>query len=237
VATLKAFADRRAITFPLLSDAGSETIKRYGILNTEARGRLAGIPYPGTFVLDAKGIVTRRSFEELYNERATADSLLLQIPDRATSSTADKTETPHLTVTTSVSDRQVAPGTRFSLYVDVTPKPKMHVYSPEQKDYISIALTLEPDAAFKSHAAVYPKAEKFFFEPLQETQLVYSKPFRVVQDVTVALTPALRQRAAAAGATLTLKGSLRYQACDDKVCYLPKDLPLTWTVDLRGLEK
>ena len=145
-------------------------------------------------MLDAKGIVTRRLFEELYNERATADSLLPQIPDRATSSTADKTETPHLTVTTSVSDRQVAPGTRFSLYVDVTPKPKMHVYSPEQKDYISIALTLEPDAAFKSHAAVYPKAEKFFFAPLQETQLVYSKPFRVVQDATISLYAGPDQR-------------------------------------------
>jgi Thiol:disulfide interchange protein DsbD, N-terminal/AhpC/TSA family len=224
------------ITFPLLSDVGSETIKRYGILNLEARGRTAGITYPGTFVLDAKGVAIRRSFEERYDERATVESLLPQAPDRAASSSADKTETSHLTVTTSVSDRLVAPGTRFSLYVDVAPKPRMHVYSPEQKDYISIALTLEPDPAFKPHPAVYPKAEKFFFEPLKETQLVYSKAFRVVQDLTLALTPAFRQRAAAAGGTLTIKGSLRYQACDDQVCYLPKDLPLSWTVGLRALE-
>ena len=34
VETLAAFSRQRGITFPLLSDAGSETIKRYGILNT-----------------------------------------------------------------------------------------------------------------------------------------------------------------------------------------------------------
>ena len=36
VPILADFAARRGITFPLLSDAGSETIKRYGILNTVA---------------------------------------------------------------------------------------------------------------------------------------------------------------------------------------------------------
>jgi Disulphide bond corrector protein DsbC len=138
-------------------------------------------------------------------------------------SAADRIETPHLSVKTSVGDRAAAPGTRVSLYVDVAPKPKMHVYSPEQKDYISIALTLEPDPAFKPHPAVYPKAEKFFFEPLKETQLVYSKPFRIVQDVTIA--PGARQ------APLSIKGTLRYQACDDQVCYLPKDLTLKWVVN------
>jgi hypothetical protein len=138
-------------------------------------------------------------------------------------SAADRIETPHLSVKTSVGDRAAAPGAHISLFVDVVPKPKMHVYSPEQKDYISIALTLEPDPAFKPHPAVYPKAEKFFFEPLKETQLVYSKPFRIVQDVTIA--PGARQ------APLSIKGTLRYQACDDQVCYLPKDLTLKWVVN------
>ena len=132
---------------------------------------------------------------------------------------ADKIETPHLSVTTSVG-RAASAGARISLFVDVVPKPRMHVYSPEQKDYITIALTLAPDAAFKPHSVVYPKPEKFFFEPLQETQLVYSKPFRIVQDVTMA----------SGTRPLTIKGTLRYQACDDKVCFLPKDLALAWTI-------
>jgi hypothetical protein len=113
----------------------------------------------------------------------------------------------------------------------------MHVYAPEQKDYISISLALEPDESFTARAPVFPKAEKYFFEPLKETQLVFSKPFRIVQDVTLALTPAFRERARTEGATLTIKGTLRYQACDDRVCYLPQNVPVSWTIGLRPLER
>jgi hypothetical protein len=60
---------------------------------------------------------------------------------------------------------------------------------------------------------------------------VYEKPFRLLQDVTLALTPALRQRATA-GDTLRLTGSLEYQACDDKVCYRPQAVPVEWTMKL-----
>jgi thioredoxin-dependent peroxiredoxin len=46
-ATLKAFADQHGITFPLLSDTGSETIKRYDLLNTAATGgRRAHLDHP-----------------------------------------------------------------------------------------------------------------------------------------------------------------------------------------------
>jgi hypothetical protein len=160
---------------------------------------------------------------------ATSVAVAAQTPSQTAapqSSAADKIETPHLTVATSVGNGASAPATRLSLFVDVTPKPRMHVYSPAQKTYIPIALTLEPNPAFKPHTAVYPPAEKFFFEPLKETQLVYSKPFRIVQDITVA--PGKRPDAA-----LTIKGTLRYQACDDQVCYLPKDLALKWVVNLQ----
>jgi alkyl hydroperoxide reductase subunit AhpC len=236
-ATLKAFADKYAISFPLLSDEGSATIKRYGILNTEASARIAGVPYPGTFMVDARGVVTARSFEERYEERASGASLLAGVVGAQPAAGTQKTETSHLTVTWSMSDAVVAPGTKFSLTVDVSPKPRMHVYAPEQKDYIPIALTIDAGDALRVFPAVFPKPEKYFFQPLNETQLVFSNQFRIVQDVTVALTPAMRQRAAAAGATLTIKGSLRYQACDDKVCYMPQTIPLSWTVGLRRLER
>lgn len=150
---------------------------------------------------------------------------------------AGKSETPHLVLTVSSPDGVVIPGTRTSLWLDVAPKPRMHVYAPEQKELIPIALTLEADESFKAHPPKYPRAEKYFFEPLNETQLVYSRRFRIVQDVTVAATPAMRERARAAGATLTISGTLRYQACDDKVCYMPETLPVSWTVRLAPAER
>ena len=148
-----------------------------------------------------------------------------------------RTETTHVTVTTSVSDRAAAPGTRVSLLLDVTQKPKMHVYAPGQKELIPISLSLTADGSFKSHLPAFPPAEKYFFEPLNETQLVYSKPFRIVQDITIASTPAVREKARNADAVLVIAGTLRYQACDDKVCYLPQHVPVSWTIQIKAVER
>jgi len=78
VTVLADFARRRDITFPLLSDTGSATITNYGILNTTeaSTSRIRGIPFPGTFILDRRGVVTARFFEQNYQERDTAASIL-----------------------------------------------------------------------------------------------------------------------------------------------------------------
>jgi len=137
---------------------------------------------------------------------------------------ADRTETKHLTVATSAPAGTSAPGARVPLVIDVTPKPEMHVYAPEQKGLVPISLVLEANPAVKAHAARFPKSEKF--KPLDEVQFVYSKPFRIVQDVT--LTPR------AAGTTVTIKGTLKYQACDNAICYAPVTVPVAWTISLKA---
>ena len=130
------------------------------------------------------------------------------------------TETAHLVITTSVAPASAARDGSITLYLDVAPKPRMHVYSPGQDGYIAVALTLDADASVTVAKAQYPAGEKLFMPLLNETQLVYSKPFRITQDVTP------KGRTAPA----RLKGTLRYQACDDKVCYLPKTTPIAWTL-------
>ena len=110
----------------------------------------------------------------------------------------------------------------------------MHVYAPQQKDYIPVAITLEPGRAFRALPPVFPKPEKYFFAPLKETQLVYSKPFRIVQEIALASPEVLRDAGLAPGSSLTISGKLRYQACDDAICYLPKDLPVTWRVTVKA---
>ena len=49
--------------------------------------------------------------------------------------------------------------------------------------------------------------------------------------MTIELTPELKRRAAA-GDTLTIPATLKYQACDDVVCYRPETVKLTWQVKL-----
>jgi DsbC/DsbD-like thiol-disulfide interchange protein len=141
-------------------------------------------------------------------------------------------DTAHLAVRLSTSSSTVAPGAVVTLFAEVSPKPRMHVYAPGQKDYIPISLTLERDATFRAAPPRFPKPEKYFFAPLKETQLVYSAAFRIAQDVTIASTPAIAERARS-GQSHTIKGMLRYQACDDAICYMPKNVPVSWSVKLK----
>jgi peroxiredoxin len=76
VDVLARFAQKRKITFPLLSDAGSKTITAYGLLNKEAKGRVAGIPYPGTMLIDRDGIIRAKLFLEGYRDRHSSEALI-----------------------------------------------------------------------------------------------------------------------------------------------------------------
>ena len=137
--------------------------------------------------------------------------------------------TPHLTVATSASPTTVAParpGSTIRLFVDVIPDPKIHVYAPGAKDYLPIALEIAPAAGVTVGKLLYPKAQDLYFEPLNEHVPVFSAPFRLVQDVRIG-------RAAKPGQSLTLTGVLKYQACDDKICFNPVAAPLSWTVAVR----
>ena len=258
--TVAAFARQHDITFPLLSDERSATIKRYGILNTvpeQALGpnrndpsvkadvetyvsvvnpsaRMVGIAFPGTFILDPQGRVTSRFFEDFYVERNTVSSLMLKLGAGTASMSTVKASSPHLSVTTYASDAAVAPGNRFALALDVVPRRGIHVYAPGASDYRVITLTLADQPAVRLLPVEYPASEIYFFEPLNERVPVYQAPFTLVQEVILEGTPEA-QAALRGRDSLTLSGSLEYQACDDKLCFNPVSLPVSWTLTLSPL--
>ncbi len=63
---------------------------------------------------------------------------------------------------------------------------------------------------------------------------VYQRPFALLQEV-LPLSSRDAQAAFREMDELTLTGSLDYQACDDRVCYNPVTVPLSWTVGMRPL--
>jgi DsbC/DsbD-like thiol-disulfide interchange protein len=132
----------------------------------------------------------------------------------------------HATVTAIPADVGGKPGGKLSLFLDITPKPGIHVYAPGAKDYIAVSLKLNPRQDVKTGRATFPKSEDMFFEPLNEHVPVYQKQFRITQDVTLA-------RTVAAGSTVMLDGTLSFQACDDKVCYAPESVPVSWAVQVK----
>jgi hypothetical protein len=139
--------------------------------------------------------------------------------------------TDHLKVTTYPGDAAAAPGDRTSLVIEIQPGDSMHVYAPGAEGYKVIALTIAPQPFVRIVPLQYPASEIYVFEPLNERVPVYQKPFTLRQELV------LDDRAEACAAfrgkpSLTVTGTLSYQACDDKICFKPVTVPLSWTLPL-----
>ncbi len=257
---LAAFSRQRGITFPLLSDLRSETITRYGLLNTVAaeavgptandpavaedvkkyvsvvgaNARMVGMAFPGTFMLDRDGRVKSRFFEESYIERSTSSGILMRVGAKAIAVPGTQLSTDHLDVKTYPSEAAIAPGNRFSIAFDVTPNSRIHVYAPGASSYRIVSVTMTPQPFVRILPLKYPKSEIYFFKPLNERVPVYQKPFTFVQELVLEGHPDA-QAALRGKDSLTLTGTFDYQACDDKVCFNPTSIPLTWTLSLRPI--
>ena len=48
---------------------------------------------------------------------------------------------------------------------------------------------------------------------------------------------AASQEALRGVADIRITGTLQYQACDDKICYTPVSVPLSWTIGVRTLDR
>ncbi len=235
--TLKRFADSRGITFPLIADRDSSMIRAFGLFNESEKpgARGYGIPHPGTFIVDRKGIVVSRFFEDAYRERYSAATILSNL-GAATDGVAAAATTSHLSVTAKLTDATAAPGQRLSMIVSVAPLRGMHVYAPGKHDYQVVNLAIDQQPWLRVHPTRYPRSEIYHFKPLDERVEVYMAPFELRRDVTLLATQEA-QKLLAAMTSVTITGALEYQACDDTVCFNPARVPMSFVVALRPLDR
>jgi DsbC/DsbD-like thiol-disulfide interchange protein len=193
------------------------------------------VPYPGTFVTDAKGIVRTKHFEKAYAERQTAASLLALAGE--TPNAAVETTTPTFTLRASASNASAAPGQRVTLVLDFAMKPRMHAYAPGVKGYKPLRLRLDAQPLVTLHEAAFPPSQSYRFAPLDETVPVFEGRFRVSQDVTLAGARDLAELLKTPDPAIDIVGTLEYQVCSDRICYAPSSLPLRWTIKVVALDR
>ena len=134
-------------------------------------------------------------------------------------------ETKQLTVSMSASKESAAPGQRLTLTLDIELKPKMHVYAPGVQHYIAIDWQMADSDMAKAQPATWPKAQMLHLDAIDETVPVYTDKLRVTRNISLA--PDIKK-----ASFVTLTGTLKYQACDDRMCYIPASVPLEWTFTL-----
>lgn len=116
---------------------------------------------------------------------------------------------------------------RLALRV-VLPAADLHVQSntPREAGLIPTVLTIEPPAGVTIEELVYPEATEFAVAGFDRPLLVYNHDFVIGVRATVA--------APAPAGTLTLPVRLRYQACNDLICFTPLTVEARWVVPIVG---
>ena len=145
-------------------------------------------------------------------------------------------EGKQLKLTAAASNAVVTVGQRIALVLDIELKPNMHVYAPGVEGYIPIDWTMKESDAALVHEVSLPKSTMLHLPAIDETVPVYTSRFRLTRDVTIGPADKVKPLTDALG-RFTVEGTLRYQACDDRVCYIPQNLPLNWTLQFHDLDR
>jgi hypothetical protein len=181
--------------------------------------------------------VVSKYFEDDFKDRVSTADILARQFGASVSATRAVQKTKHLQVTSAASNDIARPGLRIALSLEIELKPDMHVYAPGVQGYIPIDWQLEDSGpATKRHAFKYPPSEMLRLEAIGETVPVYRGHIRIVREITFGQQGALKPLVTANG-ELIVKGSFRYQACDDRKCYVPQDVPLKWHFKYEGLDR
>jgi cytochrome c biogenesis protein CcdA len=127
--------------------------------------------------------------------------------------------TPLVATTTAPQGRDVRLAVRA-----VLPAADLHVQSntPSEEGLIPTVLTLDPPAGITIEELVYPTATEFAVAGFDKPLLVYGHEFVIGVRAKVAST--------VAPGTVTIPARLRYQACDNLLCYTPITVETEWAL-------
>ena len=213
----------------MLSDPESKIINAFGIRNTQhAEGSMGyGIPYPGSYVVDTQGAVIEKFFAPDYRERFTADTILLKTLGVGGGQRVEA-ELPQFKLVAYPIEDALYRGNRIVLVADIELPPRMHLYA-EGSDYRPADLKIsEHPSLAQGELVITPEPEILYLDVIDERVPVYHDAVRIEREIT--LSPEYTESSIEIGAVLS------YQACDDEICYVPAEFPLTFRLDVLPLD-
>ena len=128
------------------------------------------------------------------------------------------------TLTPLVESDAIRAGSTVRLAMRVVLAPELHVQSntPADPGFIATVLTVEPPAGMTVEELVYPAASELKQAGLDAPLSVYEHDFVIGVRLKVAPT--------VAPGTVVISARVRYQACNDRVCFRPITAVEPWVV-------
>ncbi len=230
VEAIKQFSDAYEIPYPLLSDVDSKVIKDYGILNTQVKpgdALLYGIPYPGTYITDERGVVTEKSFFDTYKRRMSAE----QMVDRAVGEVLLRSEAPRadasddegVKVSATLHGGVIKQGAQREIVVRFELPGGLHIYGePVPNGMVPTTISVEGPDGLVIEDLDAPPTEELQLSSLDLNLNVWSGKvdFRVPVYATSEIASECRP---VDNDVIEIRVRVAYQACDDAVCLLPRE--------------
>lgn len=227
--TLTEFGEKQGIPFPLLSDIDSAVIRQFGILNeqvTRNDALLYGIPYPGVYVTDEHGVVVAKFFHDSYKKRDSAELYIdaalgrLTLDDNAPQASGGD-ENIKLTVAVHGGKGTIRQGVIRNLVVRFELPDGLHIYGPPVPEgMIATEVQIEGPEGFRVMPPELPATQKLTLPDIAElnvwhgtVDLIY--PFYATGELASECRPLDVP-------SVEINVTVRYQACTDSECLLPK---------------
>ncbi len=120
----------------------------------------------------------------------------------------------------------ISPGESTTVAVPIAVGEAFHVQANQVPfDYlIPTVLTLNSTDLLTVGTPEYPAGKPYTLEGSTDTLLVYGGEFDILVPVAV--------DGSSASGSHVIEGTLRYQACDDRMCFAPKTIPVEVAVEV-----
>lgn len=227
---LRRFAEKYDITYPLLSDEGSDVIRKFGILNTRIPPdhKWSGVPYPGVYMVGKGGLVFDKSFIARHDVRESVNDMLqesFQAEDLERGDSHAVAE-PYLKARAYFASATIRQSQLTVLTVEISLRDGIHIYGrPSPEEYTPVELSLDQSEDLLVQRFEYPEPQAMDLEALDERLFVYTGRL-VIRAYCMGTSKGQ-------GEVFQVNARLHYQACDDSECYLPQTL--TFPLSLRCL--
>lgn len=234
VEQLATFAAEYDITLPLLADPDSAIIRELGILNTtltEDDVPFYGIPFPGSYVLDADGSVTAKFFEQNSLIR-THPNLVLRAAAGEQIETIESAPGPppeHVGVDVALDAEELSAYLLNDLVVTLRVPAGQHLYGPPVSEGLVVtSVEVDESKYLGIQPPLLPPTRPMVLAGTGDTLHVYEGDVRIRIPV---LYNAYRIKPDESGATtIEITGTVRWQSCDDYACHIPRTETFSITV-------
>ena len=224
----------------MLSDVDSEVIRLYDVLNTIVQPDdvpFHGIPFPGFVLLDEGGVIVDKLFNRHFAHRDGIEAILDSYAGRVTPGAREPiaaiSEDDGISVTAFLrgGGGVLRAGPRRRLVVRVEMPAGLHIYDePVPAGMVATTITIDGPDGLRHGVVKTPSTHELQLPGMPEPLHVWDGTVDFVMDMWADST--IGEAIIGGTKSIEIDVTVRYQACDDTQCFIPRSRTLMLDVPL-----